>query len=309
MYISVVIPVYRSQKTLEKLYDKLVVVLSEVCDNFEIIFVEDNGGDNSWKIINEIASKDSRVSGIKFSKNFGQHAATLCGISKSSGKWVITIDDDLEQDPEDIKLLIKESDSYDLIYGILEERTHSFWRNFTSEMARKVFKLAIPNLNYNYTSFRMIDGELARSLAKFESPYPFVDGYLSWLTNNYTTVKLKHGFRVDGKSNYSIIKLIKHTINIFTTFSIIPLRISIWIGLLTSILGITGLIYVIISRLFSWVTLSGYASIMATILFFGGVQMFTLGVIGEYLGRINYKTSGKPLFLIGDSTGDSHSGK
>ncbi|WP_219095495.1 glycosyltransferase family 2 protein [Pseudomonas sp. UMAB-40] len=301
--ISIVVPVYRGEKTLRELYERIVAVLEQSSLSFELIFVEDSGGDQSWRMIQEIAEEDERVRGINFSRNFGQHAATICGFSSSKGQWVITLDDDLEQAPEHIPALYEKAlQGADLVYGVYSERTHSKWRNITSAAARWMFNKAIPSLNYDYTSYRVIRGDLARALTQFDSPYPFVDGYLSWLTNNYATVSVPHESRAHGESNYTLKKLLTHTINIFVTFSDLPLRMATWLGFAAFLLGAGWLVVIFLSFLTGHVTVSGYASIMAGILAFGGVQLLVLGVFGEYLGRINFKSSRKPLYLIREST-------
>ncbi|NYH10302.1 glycosyltransferase family 2 protein [Pseudomonas moraviensis] len=302
--LSVVIPVYRAEKTLHELYRRLITVLETMQLPFELILVEDSGGDQSWKIIQTISKDDDRVRGINFSRNFGQHAATICGFSVSRGQWVITLDDDLEQSPEHIPALYERAlQGADLVYGVYPERSHSHWRNFTSATARWMFNKAIPSLNYAYTSYRVIRGDVARALSQFDSPYPFVDGYLSWLTNNYATVPVPHDVRAHGESNYTFRKLFTHTVNIFVTFSDLPLRMATWLGFIAFILGGSWLLAIFVSFLTGHVTVSGYASIMAGILAFGGVQLLVLGIFGEYLGRINFKSSRKPLYLVREETG------
>lgn len=297
--ISVVIPVYRAEHTLRELYQRLVQSLSEFAPRFEIIFVEDNGGDNSWEVISEIAANDHRVRGIRLSRNFGQHAATICGFEHARGDWVATLDDDLEQPPEYLSdLYSKAQEGYDLVYGTYPVRTHKAWRNVTSDVARWLFNKAIPSLNHVYTSYRLIRGGIARGLTKFDSPYPFVDGYLSWLTNRYATVEVDHGERAHGTSNYNFRKLLTHTINIFVTFSDLPLRLASWVGLLFFLLGIGWFGAIVLGRLLGLITVSGFASIMAGIVLFGGIQLLILGIFGEYLGRMNFKSSHKPLYVV-----------
>jgi polyisoprenyl-phosphate glycosyltransferase len=300
---SVVIPVYRSQQTLRELHRRVVAALDPVEPSFEIIFVEDCGGDASWQVIEALAAEDPRVRGIKLSRNFGQHAATICGISKAAGDWVVTIDDDLEQAPEQISALIdKAVEGYTVVYGVYGARSHHWWRNITSDIARKMFELAIPSLNYEYTSFRLIAKGIASKLVDFDSPFPFIDGYLSWLTSNYATVIVRHDERAHGVSNYNFRKLLTHTINIFVTFSDLPLRVATWMGLCASFVGLTWLCFLLMRFLLGGITVSGYASVMAGIILFGGVQLLILGIFGEYLGRMNFKSSRKPLFLIGMET-------
>lgn len=298
-FLSVVIPVYKAEGCLYELYRRLCLSLETITRDFEIILVEDCGGDLSWEIICELASADSRVKGVQLSRNFGQHAATICGISRASGRWVVTMDNDLEQDPADIaRLYQKACEGYALVYGVYPQRTHVWWRNLTSGMARRMFKLAIPSLNHEYTSFRVINNNIARKLIDFDSPFPFVDGYLSWLTNNYTTVEVVHESRPHGESTYTFRKLLMHTINIFVTFSDLPLRMATWIGFGSFIVGMLWLAGIILARFMGGITVSGFASLMAGIVLFGGIQLLILGVIGEYLGRMNFKTSKKPLFLV-----------
>lgn len=303
--LSIVVPVYRSQATLPELHRRLVAALEPIEPSFEILLVEDCGGDDSWSVIQAIAAADSRVRGIQLSRNFGQHAATICGFSQARGEWIATLDDDLEQAPENLPELYRKAlDGFDLVYGVYPQRSHKNWRNATSTIARWLFNKAIPSLNYEYTSFRMIRGDIARELKRFDSPFPFVDGYLSWLTNRCASVEVPHGVRVSGTSNYTFRKLVTHTINIFVTFSDLPLRMASWLGLLSFLLGMGWLGFIVLRFVVGGISVSGFASIMAGILLFGGIQLLVLGVFGEYLGRMNFKSSKKPLFLVGRTTGN-----
>jgi glycosyltransferase involved in cell wall biosynthesis len=306
--LSVVVPVYRSQDTLEKLYIRVRDAVESVDPNFELILVEDCGGDDSWSVIERLAEADPRIHGIKMSRNFGQHAATICGIGRARGQWVVTLDDDLEHPPEYIPdLYRKAQEGYDLVYGIYPVRTHKAWRNITSDVARWLFKKAIPTLNDNYTSFRCIRNEVASVLEKFDSPFPFVDGYLSWITGNYNVVEGEHNNRDSGHSNYNFRKLVTHTLNIFVTFSDMPLKMASWIGLIFFFFGMIFLSIIFIGKLAGWITAAGFPSIMGGIVLFGGIQLLILGVLGEYLGRISFRISKKPLYIVARETGDETS--
>jgi len=288
---------------LHELHQRLIDVLGSLAVEFEIIFVEDCGPDNSWEVIEELAKTDPHVRGIKLSRNFGQHAATICGICHAKGEQIITMDDDLEQSPEDIpKLLTKAEEGYALIYGTYSQRSHAWWRNVTSDIGRWVFNKAIPSLNYEYTAFRLIDGRVAKALTEFDSPFPFVDGYLAWVTNHCASVPVMHSPRASGTSNYSLRKLLAHTLNIFVTFSDVPLRIASYLGLLFFFIGMFWFAAVIFGKITGYITVSGFASVVAAIVLFGGIQLLILGVFGEYLGRVNFKSSRKPLFLVGNTT-------
>lgn len=305
--LSVVIPVYRSAATLKQLHQRLVAALEVVEPAFEIVLVEDCGGDESWRVIKEIAASDNRVRGIQLSRNFGQHAATICGFTQTKGEWIATLDDDLEQRPELLPSLYgKALEGYDIVYGVYPQRSHRAWRNVTSAIARWLFSKAIPSLYPDYTSFRVVRGNVARELHRFDSPFPFVDGYLSWLTNRCATVEVPHGVRESGTSNYTFGKLLTHTVNVFVTFSDLPLRIASWIGLVTFFLGIIWLGTITLRYFFVGISVSGFASTMAAILLFGGIQLLVLGVFGEYIARMNFKSSKKPLYLIGVTTDQHH---
>ena len=301
--LSVVVPVYRSAQTLVELHRRIgdSLVASRIA--FEVIFVDDAGGDGSWQVIEGLARTDSHVRGIRLSRNFGQHAATICGFANARGRWIATMDDDLEQSPEDLPLLLARArEGADLVYGVYPSRTHQGWRNATSALARALFRIAVPSLNYEYTSFRVVRGEVARTITRFDAPFPFVDGYLSWTTNSYSTVSVSHGVRAHGTSNYTLRKLLTHTVNIFVTFSDLPLRMASWIGLTFFAIGIGWLSVIVIGRLLGMITVSGFASLMGAIILFGGIQLLLLGVFGEYLGRMSFTSSRKPLFLIGQTT-------
>lgn len=298
-HISVVIPVFRSEGCLPKLYERLKTTLAAISDDYEIIFVEDCGGDSSWEIIQSIAEKNNRVRGVQFSKNFGQQAATMCGFSIAEGEWIVTIDDDLEQDPDDIrKLYDKAVRGYALVYGIYPDRTHTSWRNVTSFIIKQLFKIAIPSLNTAYTSFRIIERKIAKEVCKFNSPFPFIDGYVSWLTTNTSTVEVRHAKRFSGKSNYTFSKLTGLAINTFVTFSDMPLKAASWGGVFFFMAGMAGFFWVVLSKILGGITVSGFASIMSGIFLFGGIQLLVLGILGEYIGRINFKSSQKPLYLV-----------
>ncbi len=301
--VSVVVPVYRSAVTLPELHRRVVAAVELVTHDFEIILIEDCGEDNAWEVIEQLAVQDSRVRGIKLSRNFGQHAATICGCSTARGRWIVTLDDDLEHQPEYIPdLYNKAKQGFSLVYGVYPQRTHSIWRNITSEIGRKMFTMAIPSLNYSYTSFRCIQGSLAREMIRFDSPFPFVDGYLSWITNNCTSVPIVHADRAHGNSNYNLRKLVVHSVNIFVTFSDLPLRIASWLGLSAFLIGMISFATIVLAKVMGGITVSGFASVMAGIVLFGGIQLLILGIIGEYLGRVNFKTSRRPLYLIARDT-------
>ena len=272
---------------------------------YEIIFVDDRGSLENWPAIERLCATNPAVRGIRLSRNFGQHAATLCGISHAKGEWIVTIDEDLEQPPESVPDLLKMAAAgHKVVYGVNEVRSHAWWRNLTSEVGRSLFKFAIPSLNREYTSFRAIHRSVANGLERFQSPFTFIDGYISWITHNYATVVVPHDTRFHGKSSYSVRMLVAHMINIFVTFSDLPLRIATWLGLSASAGGAIWGVSILVAKLTGALSVSGYASIMAGMTFLGGLQLLILGIFGEYLARINFKTASMPLFLVEQEIGD-----
>jgi glycosyltransferase involved in cell wall biosynthesis len=265
--------------------------------------VDDSSSDESWQVIQNIAAQDRRVKGIRLTRNFGQHAATICGLSRTAGDWVVTLDDDLQQLPEDIPELVNQArGGMDLVYGYYRDTTHSWFRKLTSRIIRQLFSLAIPNLFPRCSSFRVINGSIARTLPQFESPYPFVDGFLSWLTHRYVVVDVEHATRPHGESNYNFRKLATTAMNIFITFSDLPLKLASFLGLVAFMAGMLWLAVIVAIKFFWDIGVSGYASLMAGVIFFGGIQLLILGIFGEYLGRMNFRISRKPTYLVAKET-------
>jgi undecaprenyl-phosphate 4-deoxy-4-formamido-L-arabinose transferase len=301
---SVVVPVYRGAQSIGELHRRLAAALEPLDPYHEIIFVDDRGSLDNWPAIQALCAMHPSVRGIRLSRNFGQHAATLCGISHARGEWIVTIDEDLEQPPESVPELLKEAQKGHLVvYGVNQERSHAWWRNITSEAGRSLFKFAIPSLNREYTSFRVIHRSVAKGLERFQSPFTFIDGYISWITHNYATVVVPHDSRAHGSSSYSVRMLVAHMINIFVTFSDLPLRVATWLGLGASVGGAAWGAFILVARLTGSVSVSGYTSIMAGMTFLGGLQLLILGIFGEYLARINFKTASMPLFLVEQEIG------
>ncbi|TDB35155.1 glycosyltransferase [Stenotrophomonas sp. TEPEL] len=296
--VSVVVPVYRGADSIAELYRRLHVALDGSGERIEVLFVDDRGSPENWPAIVALSQAHPGVMGVRLSRNFGQHAATLCGIARARGEWIVTIDEDLEQPPESIpEMLAKAREGHLVVYGVNERRSHARWRNITSELGRSAFKFAIPSLNREYTSFRVIHHTVAKGLERFQSPFTFIDGYISWITNTYATVIVPHDL---GRhpSSYNLRKLLAHMLNIFVTFSDLPLRIATWLGIGASVGGALWGMTILVAKLLGAVNVSGYASIMAGMTFLGGLQLLILGIFGEYIARINFKTASMPLFLI-----------
>lgn len=300
MYLSIVIPVYCSEKILPLLYTKICTVLANNNFEFEIIFVEDCGADNSWKIIQDIQKADIRVKAIKLARNYGQHNALLCGIRAARGEVIITMDDDLQNPPEEIPNLIQEiSNGYDVVYGTPNKETHSFLRNLASKITKHVLKKSMgAETAGRVSAFRAFKTSIRDGFATYRSPTVNIDVLLTWGTSHFTSVKVHQDTRVIGKSGYTIKKLITHAFNMMTGFSTTPLQIASILGLVFSAFGFLLLLYILGKYMIYGSVVAGFSFIASIISIFSGVQLFTLGIFGEYLARMHFRTMEKPAYLI-----------
>jgi len=305
MKLSVVIPVFRSGNVLYELHSRLVGVLSALeLDDYEIIFVEDGGGDNSWDVIQEIASRDGRVRGIRLSRNYGQHNALLCGIRRAHGDVIITMDDDLQHPPEEIpKLLKKLSEGYDVVYGSPQSLPHGFFRNLASTITKWVLQSAMGAKNAREVSaFRAFRTDVRKAFENYHSPLVCIDVLLTWGTTNFGYVKVAHHPRKAGVSGYTLRKLITHAVNMLTGFSVLPLQLASLIGLAFTAFGFVILCYVLFRYFADGARVPGFAFLASIISIFSGVQLFTLGVIGEYLARMYLRVMDRPPYVVSQDT-------
>lgn len=297
---SIVIPVYNSETTLDKLFARLRAVFKTIPEDFEIIFINDGSKDESWQKLKALRDKDNRIKIIQLMRNFGQHNALMCGFRFVNGDYVITLDDDLQTPPEEIpKLVNKINEGYDVVYGNYISKQHSLYRNLGSSFIQGLYKKVF-NLHNNLTSFRIIRRQLINNILRYEKSYVFIDGLLAWNTKNIGFINVMHNKRGDGRSNYGIKKLIILSLNMCTNFSIAPLQISSIIGLLFAMLGFIMAGYVTLKKIIYGIPVEGYTSLIILITIFAGIQLVTLGLIGEYLGRIHLNINNRPQYEIRD---------
>jgi undecaprenyl-phosphate 4-deoxy-4-formamido-L-arabinose transferase len=297
--VSIVVPVYGGSAALPELCRRLDATMQGAGLNHEVILVDDRGQTEAWGVISAVAAQHQRVRGLRLGRNFGQHAATICGIAHARGEWIVTMDDDLEHPPESIPaLLAAGDDDHPLVYGVFQKRTHAAYRNLSSELMRRLLKRAFPDLNEDYCSFRAIHAPLAKQLDRFGLNRPYIDGMLSWLTSSTRSVNVPHEQRQHGESTYTMRKLFSHAANIFITFSYMPLRIATFGGAGLAALSFLYLLYVIYGRLSGSITDPGYASLMSVVLFACGIQLLILGVVGEYVGRLMGATFRRPVYVV-----------
>ncbi len=305
--VSIVIPVYRAERSLRELHRRLVEVMEREADGFEILFVEDCGGDDSWGVIRELAAADSRVRGLRMSRNYGQHSALLCGIRAASNEVVVTLDDDLQNPPEEIpKLLAKLAEGHDMVYGTPERERHGLLR----DMASRVTKYALQGTMGAETArkvsaFRAFRTELRRAFGDYRSPSVNLDVLLTWGTTRFSSVVVRHDIRQIGASGYTLRKLITHAVNMMTGFSTLPLQLASVMGFVFSAFGFLVLGYVLVRYLLSGSSVPGFPFLASIIAIFSGAQLFALGIIGEYLARMHFRTMDRPPYMVRERVGDN----
>ena len=298
---SVVVPVYGGSQTIATLVDRIFPVFQSLQQSVEVILVDDASPDESWKVIRKIAEQyKGQIKAIRLAKNCGQQSATLCGIHHASGKWIVTIDDDLQHLPEEIPLLIarQKETGADMIYGIFAQKQHSFFRNLGSFMFNKLFAL-IGNTSGNGSSFRLINGEVCDGLLKNYHSHMLLDEVLSWHASTVAQINVRHEARELGKSGYSGMKLMLLTINYVVNYTVIPLRLMTYGGLISSFVTLCIGLYFIYEKQYENVEL-GFTSIVVAIFFSTSLILFSLGIIGEYISRMYVKDWNRPQYLIGE---------
>jgi undecaprenyl-phosphate 4-deoxy-4-formamido-L-arabinose transferase len=297
---SIVIPVYRSGSILPKLLARLTPVMERYPGGFEVIFVEDCGGDDSWEVIQALAAADPRVRGIRMSRNYGQHNAVLCGIRGARGDKIVTVDDDLQHPPEELpKLIAKLDEGFDVVYGPPIEEQHGFFRDLASQVTKMALQHAMGASTARHVSaLRVFRAQLREAFAAYRSPSVNIDVLLTWATTRFTAVPVRHDPRSEGESGYSMRKLVNHAINMMTGFSTVPLQIASVTGFAFALFGFLILAYVVGRYLFDGGGVPGFPFLASIIAIFSGVQLFALGVIGEYLARMHFRTMERPAYVV-----------
>lgn len=300
--ISVVSPVYRAGKIIPELVRRISEELSKITHFYEIVLVEDGSPDNSWEAIELACKLDTKVKGIKLSRNFGQHHAITAGLEQSKGLFVVVMDCDLQDDPAYIVQLYEQArDGYDIVFTRKQERKHGFFKNITASIFNRVFNYLIDNKNYsadgNVGAFSMLTRKAVDaycSITEYQRHYLMV---LRWLGFNHTYVEIEHKERFEGKSTYTLSKLLAHAINGITSQSDKLLRLNITIGIALSLLSFLSILVIIILY-FANGFMSGWASLITVILFSTGVLLTSIGISGLYIGKTFEQTKNRPLYLI-----------
>ena len=303
MNCSVVIPVYRGEQTIVPLVERLAIELPKIAQKYEVILVNDASPDESWQKIEELAKRFPWVVGIKLMRNYGQHNATLCGVRLARHEITITMDDDLQHQPEEINILLaKFNEGYDVVYGAPLKLPQDFWRNLMTKYTKDLLAwvMDVPSVK-NVSAFRVFRTQLRDAFANFHSSKLTLDVLLSWGTTRFASVQVDIKSSV-GRSNYNFVSLFNYTLLILTGYSTAPLRLASWIGFLMTLFGIAIFLYVVVIY-FTEGSLPGFPFLASIISLFSGAQLFTLGIFGEYLSRMFDRSMDRPTYVVQDKIG------
>lgn len=297
---SVVVPVYNSERSLPILVERLQPILLGEFERFELIFVNDGSHDRSWYVIEELLERHDWIVGINLMRNSGQHNALLCGIRAARYACIITMDDDLQNPPEEIPRLLAElNEGYDVVYGTPETLPHGFLRNIASNITKLALQGTMGvRVATKVSAFRIFRTELREAFREYRGVYVAIDVLLTWATTRFSAVTVRFDRREFGTSNYSFTKLLAHAINMITGFSILPLQLASLVGFGFVLFGILILVYVVGRFFLEGGSVPGFPFLASIIAIFSGVQLFCIGIIGEYLARMHMRLMNRPTYTI-----------
>ena len=297
--VSVVVPVYNGAASITELAERMTQTFSSD-DAWELIFVVDGSPDNSWAVVESLIARLPHVVGVDLFRNFGQHNALLAGIRAARYDVVVTMDDDLQHRPETVPMLLEKlHPDVDLVYGNSPVEEHGGFRNLTSRMAKAAMSVSIGGkMARDSGALRAFRTKLRDGFANVSDPYVSIDVLLSWVTTKYTTADTPMDQRAVGTSNYTVRKLFRHAINMVTGYSTKPLRLVTWLGFCLALFGVGTLAFVLIRYATSESSVPGFAFLASLISILAGAQLFGLGVIGEYLGRMHFRSMQRPPYVI-----------
>jgi len=299
MTVSIVVPVFNSRETLPKLVARLIEASPP---DSEIILVDDGSDPATWKAIEAIAALN--IKGIRLARNVGQHSALLAGIREAKHPIIATLDDDLQNPPEELpNLLAALTDDVDVVYGVPRKIRQSLWRSAASVVAKKSMRTI---LGYSHadeiTSFRVFRSRLRQSFQDELGPGISIDALLNWATTRFDSVEVQHDARSLGRSNYNFWKLLRFMLDTATGYSTVPLRLATSLGLATVTFSLGVLLWVLGRPLLTGGSVPGFPFLAATIAIFSGVQLIVLGILGQYIGRMHFRVMNKPTYTIADRT-------
>lgn len=298
--VSVVIPVYRSEKILPELVRRLCNVLAGIAPKREIILVNDCSPDGSWETILQLAALHPEIKPISLMRNYGQHNALLCGIRAASCDVIVTMDDDLQHPPEEIpKLLAELAKGADVVYGVPEHQQHGLGRDFASWITKLALQSVMgAEIARKISAYRAFRKEVAQAFVHYTGAFVSIDVLLTWGTKRFSLAAVRHQPRKIGESGYTFRRLVTHAMNMVTGFSTVPLQLASVVGFLFTLFGIAILAYVIGRYLLFGGSVPGFPFLASIIALFSGAQLFALGIMGEYLARMHFRMMERPSYVV-----------
>jgi len=298
--ISIVIPTYKCECFISKLYKRLTATLKKISDNYEIIIVNDCSPLNDWQEIKKITDIDNKVKGIDLSRNFGQHQAITAGIENSKGNWVIVMDGDLQDQPEEItKLYNKTKEGYEIVFGQRLRRKDSFIKkNFSKLFYFVLGYLTGTKQDSSIGNFGIYHRNVINAIISMKDNTRYFPTMVRWVGFKQTSIEVIHNDRENGKTSYSLKKLINLALDVMIAFSDKPLRLTVKLGLLISLMSVIYTIYIFIKFLMNQILITGWASVIISIWFLSGLIIFLLGIIGLYIGKTFEKVKDRPIYII-----------
>lgn len=305
--LSVVVPVYNSEKSLAELVGRLGPVLRTLALPHELILVNDGSRDGSWREIKRLAATTPWVRGICLMRNYGQHNALLVGVRAARYDRIATMDDDLQHPPEVLpRLLAALSEEVDVVYGPPEQRQHGLFRNAASFITMLSLKSAVGAETARLVcALRMFRTRLREAFTAYHGPFVSLDVLLTWSTTRFSAQRVPHDVRKHGQSNYTFSQLVRHALNMMTGYSVLPLQLGSIVGFTFTLFGLAVLAYVLLNYFVTGSSVAGFPFLASIIAIFSGAQLFALGIIGEYLARIHFRTMDKPTYAIKERTPDA----
>ena len=305
-HISVVVPVYHAESCLEELYRRLKAALEPLTADFEIMLVEDCGGDRSWPLIVALAQRDPRVKGIQFSRNFGQHYGITAGLDRCNGDWVVVMDCDLQDRPEEIpRLYAKAQEGHEIVVARRGKRSDPLLKRFSSWLYYSVFSwLADMNYDPQAGNFRILSRKVINNYRNMRERSRFFGSLINWMGFPFTSIDVQHDERFAGDSSYTFGKLWRLGAETIIAYSDKPLRIAVRLGFFIATCAFLYGLYILFLALFHGSPVTGWSSLIVSIYFMGGVIVAILGILGIYLGKTYDETKCRPLYVINHTTFD-----
>lgn len=304
IFLSVIVPMYNEEEVIEVTYNRLKAVLKSIGETYEIVFVNDGSRDRTAAIVRQICERDRTVKLVDFSRNFGHQIAVTAGMDHASGRTVVLIDADLQDPPEIIlDMVAKWREGYDVVYGQrIERKGESWFKKATAAMFYRLLRsMTSVNIPVDTGDFRLMDRKVCDALTQMRERSRFIRGMVSWAGFKQTSVEYVREERFAGETKYPLRKMIRLSLDAITSFSTKPLKIAGVLGFILSAVGFVYLLVVLYQHFFTNSTEPGWTSLVAISLFFNGITLSLLGVLGEYIGRIYEETKGRPLYLVSET--------